>query len=170
MLSVLADCGRSPKWCSRGRFAPGFKPRHGSHVGLTTQFWGRFWGSLYHSLGSRTDNARLGMGTIRDFAGRKRVKGLSLVDHEKVPRGLGLRTRDCKDTTDGAGNLWRPANGAQITGKNQELAEPQTSIFFPWDKVPLTGLTGQRWEGRTMCVCGCFKELWVFNGDILPLL
>ena len=72
------------------------------------------------------------------------------MDHEKVPRGLGLRTRDCKDTTDGAGNLWRPANGAQITGKNQGLAEPETYIFslrystLAWAK-----------RGRTVCS-------WVF--------
>ena len=25
-------------------------------------------------------------------------------------------------------------------------------------------------EGRTVCVCGCFKELWDFNEDIKSLL
>ena len=28
----------------------------------------------------------------------------------------------------------------------------------------------QRGEGRTVCVCGCFKELWDFNEDIKSLL
>ena len=41
----------------------------------------------------------------RDAAGRKAVKGLLLVGHEKVPHGFGLRTGDNGgDTADGAGN------------------------------------------------------------------
>ena len=40
----------------------------------------------------------------RDAMGKKGVKGLLLVGHEKVPRGYGLRTGDPGDTADGAGN------------------------------------------------------------------
>ena len=36
MLAAVANCGRSRKWCDRGRLALGFKPRHGSHV---VSFW-----------------------------------------------------------------------------------------------------------------------------------
>ena len=69
------------------------------------------------------------MGTIRDLAGRKGLKGLLLVGHEKVPRGFGLSTGDFSDTADGAGNRRRPARRAWITGNNGELAQPWTSIF-----------------------------------------
>ena len=63
---------------------------------------------------------------------RKGVKGLFLVGHEKVPQGFGLRTGDCSsDTADGVGNRGRPASQAWITGKNQMLPEPWTSISFP---------------------------------------
>ena len=49
-------------------------------------------------------------GTMRDHVGRKGVKGLSLVGHEKLPRGFGLRTGDHGgDTADGAGDNGRPA-------------------------------------------------------------
>ena len=80
--------------------------------------------------------------------GRKGVKGLSLVGHEKVPLGFGLRTGDHSDTAYGAGNGRRPASRAQITGKNRELAELRTSIFFlrystlDWAEM-----------GRQNCVC-----------------
>ena len=41
----------------------------------------------------------------RDTAGRKVVKGLLLMDQEKVPCGFGLRTGDqVSETTDGSGN------------------------------------------------------------------
>ena len=33
-----------------------------------------------------------------------------------------------------------------------------------------TTRTGQRGEGRTVFVCGCFKGLWDFNEDIKSLL
>ena len=33
MLAAVANCGRSQKWCSRGRSGLGFKPRSGSHAG-----------------------------------------------------------------------------------------------------------------------------------------
>ena len=36
MLAAVANCGKSQKWCSRGRLALGFKPRHGSHA---ASFW-----------------------------------------------------------------------------------------------------------------------------------
>ena len=51
---------------------------------------------------------------------RKGVKGFSLVGHEKVPRGFGLRTRDPSDTADGAGNCGRPASQARMTEKTLE--------------------------------------------------
>ena len=51
--------------------------------------------------------------------------------HEKVPCGFELRTGEHGGATaDGAGNRGRPASQAQITGKNQGLPEPQTSISF----------------------------------------
>ena len=90
------------------------------------------------SLGSQkarcSRNAELSLSSLeecrRDAVGRKGMKGLLLVSHEKVPCGLGLRTGDPRDTADGAGNRGRPASQAQITGKNQGLPEPQTSISF----------------------------------------
>ena len=46
-----------------------------------------------------------GLDSRRDFAEKKRVKGLLLVSHEKVPHGFGL-TGDCgSHTADGAGSL-----------------------------------------------------------------
>ena len=46
-----------------------------------------------------------GLGSRRDFAGKKRGEGLLLVGHEKVPHGFGL-TGDCSShTADGAGRL-----------------------------------------------------------------
>ena len=57
--------------------------------------------------------------------------------------------------------------GKQITGKNQGLPEPQTSISFPEIQYPRSGKEG---EGRTLCVCGCFKGLWDFNEDNKSLL
>ena len=68
--------------------------------------------------------------------GRKGVKGLWLVGQEKVSHGLGVRTGDLGDTAVGAGNLRRPASLAQMTGKDQGLAEPQTSIFFLGHSTP----------------------------------
>ena len=46
-----------------------------------------------------------GLGSRRDFAGKKGEKGLLLVDHEKVPHGFGL-TGDCSShTADGVRSL-----------------------------------------------------------------
>ena len=58
--------------------------------------------------------------------GRKGVKGLLLVGHEKVPHGFGLTGDHGGDTADGAGT---------------------TDFCFSWDMVPWTG---QRGEGRTV--------------------
>ena len=44
--------------------------------------------------------------------GRKGVKGLSLVGHEEVPRGFGLRTGDRSETADGAEDRGRPAQSS----------------------------------------------------------
>ena len=60
----------------------------------------------------REDHAALGcsflprgLGSRKDFAWKKREKGLLLVGHEKVTHGFGL-TGDCgSHTADGAGSL-----------------------------------------------------------------
>ena len=97
----------------------------------------------------------------RDNEGRKGVKGLLLVGHEKVPHGFGLRTGGRRNTADGTGNCGRPANGAQITGKNQESSRAMDFYFFPRSGSPYwPGWV--KGEGRIMCVCGYFKELWDF--------
>ena len=63
---------------------------------------------------------------------------------EKVPHGFGLRTGDrSSSTADGAGNQGRPVSGARITGKNQGLPEPRTSIFFPEIRYPELGRGGK---------------------------
>ena len=72
--------------------------------------------------------------------------------HEEVPHGFGLRASDCSNTADGAGNHGRPASRAQVTGKDQELPEPQTSIFFS----PRYSSPNWAKGGRKDCVC-----LWV---------
>ena len=80
----------------------------------------------------------------KDDLGRKGVKGLLLVSHEKVPCGFGLRTGDCGGyTADGAGNRARTASWVQITRKNQQLPEPQTSIYFPEIRYPWLGKGGK---------------------------
>ena len=77
------------------------------------------------------------------------MKGLLLVDHEKVPHGFGLRTGGFGgDTADDVGNQGRPASQAWITGKNQGLPEPRTSISFPEIWYPGPGRGGK--EG--LCV------------------
>ena len=76
--------------------------------------------------------------------GRKGVKGLLLVGHEKVPHGFGL-TGDCSgDTADGAGT--------------EGLPEPQTSTSFP--EIWYPGLSKGEKEG--LCVCGYSKGLQYF--------
>ena len=40
-------------------------------------------------------------------------------------------------------------------------------LFLFLDTVPKAEHRG---EGRTVCVCGCFKGLWYFNEDIKSLL
>ena len=75
--------------------------------------------------------------------GRKGMKGLLLVSHEKVPCGFGLRTGDPRDTADGAGNRGRPAGRAHITGKSQGLPEPGTSFSFPEIRYPGLGKVGK---------------------------
>ena len=74
--------------------------------------------------------------------GRKGEKGLLLVGPEKVPRGSGLTGDRSSDTADGAGT--------------EGLLEPWTSTSFPEITVPQTG---QRGEGRTVCICGYSKGL-----------
>ena len=92
---------------------------------------------LPHSLGSwkagYSSDAEISTSSLEEcrghIVGRKGVKGLLLLGQEKVPLGFGLRTGDPWDTADGAGSRRRPASPARVTGKNQELAEPRTSMF-----------------------------------------
>ena len=73
---------------------------------------------LLHSIGSqkarRSVNAELSLSSLeelgRDITGRKGVRGLLLVGHEKVPRRYGLTGDRGSDTVDGAGNRGRPAS------------------------------------------------------------
>ena len=58
---------------------------------------------------------------------------------------------------DGTRNRGRPSRRAQITGKNQELPEPQTSISFPEIRYPGPGKEGK--EGRAVCVLRDFGIL-----------
>ena len=98
--------------------------------------------SLSHSLGSWkagcSSDIELSLSSLeecrRDTVGRKGVKGLLLVGHEKVPRGFGLRTGDPGDTADGAGNRGRPASPAWITGKNHEalVGENHAALGSPF--------------------------------------
>ena len=46
-----------------------------------------------------------GLGSRRDYAGRKGEKGLLLVGHEKVTHGSGLTGDHGCDTAEGAGSL-----------------------------------------------------------------
>ena len=94
-----------------------FKPRYGSHAELETPSLGA---PFTRGLGSRRDNARLGMGQCKTLQGRKGVKGLLLVGLEKLPHGFELRTGDSDDIADGAGDWGRPAIPAQMTERNQE--------------------------------------------------
>ena len=89
-----------------------------------------------------------GLGSRRDFAGRKGEKGLLLVGHEKVPPRFGLTEDHGGNTADGAGNLGRPTSQLWTTGKNWGLPEPQTSISFPEIWYPGLGKGGK--EG--LCV------------------
>ena len=63
-----------------------------------------------------SSNAELSLSSLeecrKDIVGRKGVKGLLLVSHEKVPRGFVLRTGDPGDTAEGAGNHYWEEPGA----------------------------------------------------------
>ena len=108
LLAGVANCGRSQKWGCRERLALGFKPRHGSHARLGPLGFGESQDHvalgfpLPLSLGSQkarcSNDAELFLRSLeeckRNTAGKKGMKGLLLVGHEKVPRGFGLRTGD----------------------------------------------------------------------------
>ena len=125
LLASVASCGRSQKWGCRGILVLGFKPRHGSHdrknhvalaeknhVALARENLTAFGFPLPCSLGSQkagcSSDAELFLSSLeecrRDTVGRKGVKGLLLVGHEKAPCGFGIRTGDPGDISDGAGN------------------------------------------------------------------
>ena len=95
--------------------ALGFKSRHGSHYKKNHAAFGL---PSPCSLGSqkvrRSSDAEPSLSSLEEFrrdAGRKRVKGLLLVGHEKVSCRFGLRTGGCgRDTADGVGNHRRPAS------------------------------------------------------------
>ena len=81
--------------------------------------------------------------------GRKGVKGVLLVGHEKVPRGFGL-TGDCGgNTADGSGNLNHGLLLFSLRYSTPDWAEG---------------------EGRTVCIYGYSKGLQYFNEDIKSLL
>ena len=94
----------------------GFKPRYSSHdknhAALAEKNHVALGLPLPHSLGSWkarcSSDAELSLSSLeecrRDTEGRKGVKGLLLVGHEKVQYGFELRTGDPGDTADGAGN------------------------------------------------------------------
>ena len=72
--------------------------------------------------------------TMQDHAGRKGVKGLSLVGHEEVPRGFGLRTGDSSSNqqhSGGAGDVGDLPSRARITGRNRESNGATHFYFFP---------------------------------------
>ena len=79
-----------------------------------------------------------GLGSRRDFAGRKGEKGLLLVGREKVPHVFGL-AGDCgSHTADGAGSL------------NHRLL-----LLFLRYGTP----DWAEGEGRTVCICGYSRGL-----------
>ena len=103
MLAGVTDCGRSRKWAAEEDWRWDLNP--GTAVMLGGDYTALGCSLLPHSLGIR-----------RDLAGKKRVKGLLLVGHKKVPRGFRL-TEDCGgDAADGAGNRRRLASLVQIAG------------------------------------------------------
>ena len=85
--------------------------------------------------------------------GRKGVKGLLLVGHEKVPHGYGL-TGDLGDNT---------ADGVGTKG----LPELWTSTSFPETRYP--GLGKGEKEGLRASV-GILKDFSIFNDNIKSLL
>ena len=105
--------------------ALGFKSTCGSHVGGDHAALAREGNHmalglpLPCSLGSWkarcSSDAELSISSLEkcrtDPVGRKGVKGLLLVGHEKVPCGFELRTGEHSGATaDGAGNPGRPAS------------------------------------------------------------
>ena len=92
MLAGVTGCRRSLKWGCRGRRAPVFKLRHGSHrVRGPCHF-----GVLFVATWLRQQER---------LPGRKGEKGLLLVGHEKVPHDFGLTGDHGGDVADGAGSL-----------------------------------------------------------------
>ena len=119
MLAGVTDCRRSQKWGCRGIFAPGFKPVAAATQGRATGSSVRLgetcgfgqvvelcilgWNhavlglplpcSLRSWKTRCSSNAKLSLSSLeecrRDAVGRKRVKALLLVGHEKVSRGFG---------------------------------------------------------------------------------
>ena len=85
--------------------------------------------------------------------GRKGVKGLLLLGHEKVSHGFGLTGDRCGDTADRVGT--------------EGLPEPRTSTSFPETWYP--GLGKGEKEGLRAFV-GILKDFSIFNEDIKSLL
>ena len=100
------------------------------------------------------DNVRLGMGTIQNHAGRKEMKGLLLLGHEKLPCGFGLINGDHgSDTAEGTGNDKRLSSRAWVTGKNWESGQAMDLYFFLRYDTP-DWHDWAKW-GRKGCVCLC---------------
>ena len=76
--------------------------------------------------------------------GRKGVKGLLLLGHEKVSHGFGLTGDRCGDTADRVGT--------------EGLPEPRTSTSFAEIRYPGLG----KGEKEGLCVCEYSKELQYF--------
>ena len=84
--------------------------------------------------------------------GRKRVKGLLLVGHEKVPHGFGLTRDRSGDTADSAGTEGMPE---------------------PWTCTSLLRYGAPDWaKGRwkDCAFMGILKDFSIFNEDIKSLL
>ena len=93
-----------------------------------------------------------GLGS-RTLPGRKGVKGLLLMGHEKVSHGFGLTGERSSNSADGAGT--------------EGLWEPQTSTSFP-EYGTLDWAEGRK-EGLCASV-GVLKDFSIFNEDIKSLL
>ena len=64
---------------------------------------------------------------MQDHVERKGVKGLTLAGHQEVLCGFGLRTGDCGNTADGAGDCGRLAQ--PITGYWEEPGKVSYGIL-----------------------------------------
>ena len=94
------------------------------------------------------------------------MKGLSLVGHEMVTHGFGVRSGDCGgDTDDGSGDCRRPAQQSMDDWEEPGEVSCGLLFFLLWSTVLLIGMF-RDWPdwvkgGRKDCV-----SLWVFHGTL----